>query len=321
MDWSNERYVRLYIRDTTTWKRLGWDGQNMLMQLLRKVDRSGMLDLDGLEAWEAAMLHTGAPEEAARAGIAAMLRVGAIELLGTSLVFPNFVDAQECVKSETLRSREYRERRARGAPITDSDEPSQSVTPESRTVSPPSLVDQARHEPSRGVTPYCAVPSVPSVPSVPYGAEPSLAKQEEIAPGSPPAARKSRPKSDGPSPGSLAWDAYALAYAERYGPAPIRNQTTNSQLAAFVKRVPAEEAPGIARHYLRSSQSRYVAAKHPVGMLLQDAEKLRTEWATATHTTSFAAREADKRAGRGEAHNEMLAQIRAEEAAGRRLGS
>lgn len=314
MDWSNERYVRLYIRDTTTWKRLGWDGQNMLMQLLRKVDRSGMLDLDGLEAWEAAMLHTGAPEEAARAGIAAMLRVGAIELLGSALVFPNFVDAQECVKSEALRSREYRERRARGEHVTESD-----ATP-SPGVTAPSQPARERPSSPRGVTPYCAVPSVPSVP---YGAEPSLAKQEETAPGSSPAARKSRVRAEsGPSSGSLTWDAYAAAYAERYGPSPIRNQTTNSQLAAFVKRVPAEEAPAIAKHYLRSNQARYVGAKHPVGMLLQDAEKLRTEWATSTHTTSFAAREADKRAGRGEAHNEMLAQLRAEdEAAGRRLGS
>lgn len=318
LDWSNERYVRLYIRDTTTWKRLGWDGQNMLMHLLRKVDRSGVLDLDGLEAWEAAMLHTGAPEDAAKKGVAIMLKIGVVELRGTSLVFPNFIEAQECMKSDALRAREYRERRAKGGNVTEGDDASQNVTGESRGVSQPSRDDQVRHDPSRIVTPYSAVPSVLG------SAVPSQAKPEEIAPGSPPVASKPKPKApSGPTPGALAWEAYADAYAERYGPAPVRNQTTNSQLAAFVKRVPADEAPAIARHYLRSSQSRYVAAKHPVGMLLQDAEKLRTEWATSTHGSAYAAREADKRAGRGEEHAAQLAKLRAEDEAEAlvRLGS
>ena len=44
MDWSNERYVRVYTRDTTTWKILSWEARALLQFLIRKVDRSGVVD-------------------------------------------------------------------------------------------------------------------------------------------------------------------------------------------------------------------------------------------------------------------------------------
>jgi hypothetical protein len=149
MDWSNESYVRLYVRDTTSWKRLGWDGQCVLMQLLRKVDRAGTMDLDGIEPWEAVMLHTGAPLETAQRGVEALLRVGVIELRAGMIVFPNFLDAQECSKSDKLRAKESRERKARGS--------SQNVTLESRDVTKPSQVVTSGHEPSQRVTLCSAV--------------------------------------------------------------------------------------------------------------------------------------------------------------------
>ncbi|HMI91588.1 MAG TPA: hypothetical protein VK509_09515, partial [Polyangiales bacterium] len=76
MDFSNEYYVRVYVRDTTTWKRLGWDGQAVLVQLLRKMDMAGVLDIEDMEPWEAVMLHCGAPKATAKAGVDACLREG-----------------------------------------------------------------------------------------------------------------------------------------------------------------------------------------------------------------------------------------------------
>lgn len=136
MDFSNEPYVRLYTRDTTNWRRLGWHGQSVLMALLRKVDRSGAIDIEDLEPWEAVMLHVSCPEEAAREGVAAMLRTGAVEIRGNLLVFPNHIEAQEAVKSDKLRQRESRERRALGIgqTVTKRDQSSQGVTPESQAV-------------------------------------------------------------------------------------------------------------------------------------------------------------------------------------------
>jgi hypothetical protein len=134
MDWSNESYVRLYVRDTTSWMRLGWDGQCCLMALLRKADRAGAIDLDDLEPWEAVMLQTGAPEGPARTGTAALIRVGVLEVRGKILVFPNYIEAQECSKSDRLRQQESRARRACGnypltPQVTDRDpSKSQNVT-------------------------------------------------------------------------------------------------------------------------------------------------------------------------------------------------
>lgn len=91
----------------------------------------------------------------------------------------------------------------------------------------------------------------------------------------------------------------------------MRNAKVNGQLAQFLARIPAEEAPEVARHYLGSSNGRYVASGHSVGCLLQDAEKLRTEWATGRVGTAFAARQADKREGRREEYEDLFAEMRA----------
>ena len=43
MDWANERYVRLYTRDTVTWKMWPWEARAIFPLLMRKVDRAGVL--------------------------------------------------------------------------------------------------------------------------------------------------------------------------------------------------------------------------------------------------------------------------------------
>ncbi len=151
MDWSNESYVRLYTRDTTTWRRLGWHGQNLLMQLIRKVDRSGTLDIGSIELWEAAVLHVGAPESDARSGAERLLALEVVAVRGGRVVFPNFIEAQECVRSDALRSREYRRRRATDDPQENHDS-SRGVTVESQGVTPPSREITGRHDASREVT-------------------------------------------------------------------------------------------------------------------------------------------------------------------------
>jgi hypothetical protein len=50
----------------------------------------------------------------------------------------------------------------------------------------------------------------------------------------------------------------------------------------------------VAAFYLTHNGQRYVAAMHPVGLLLMDAEKIRTEWATGQRMTSTAARQIDQ---------------------------
>lgn len=91
--------------------------------------------------------------------------------------------------------------------------------------------------------------------------------------------REPKPKADtAPSASALVWSAYAAAFKARYGTEPTRNARVNAQIAQFVGRVPADEAPQIAAFYLRHSAAFYAGQMHSVGLLLRDAEKLRAEW-------------------------------------------
>ena len=107
-------------------------------------------------------------------------------------------------------------------------------------------------------------------------------------------ATKPARKGKEPAPSSLAWNAYATAYADRYGAEPVRNAMVNGQLSQFIGRVGEGEAPAIAAWYVGHKHQRYVNAGHSVGLLLSDAEKLRTEWATNRAVTATQAMQGDK---------------------------
>ncbi len=129
MDFANEHYIRLYTRNTTTWIRLGWDGQNVLTQVLRRVDLSGVLDIEDLEPWEAAVIHCNAPEDVAKRGMTRCLELGCLVHNGRYLVAPKYRDANEANKSDKQRQLESRHRRRASAMVTGSHEPSRAVTP------------------------------------------------------------------------------------------------------------------------------------------------------------------------------------------------
>jgi hypothetical protein len=97
------------------------------------------------------------------------------------------------------------------------------------------------------------------------------------------------------SPTHAVWQAYAEAYERRYGTKPVRNASVNGKLARVVGRL-GEEAAEVAAFYLSHPAAFYATRGHPVGLLLLDAEKLRTEWATARPITGTEARQQEKTA-------------------------
>ena len=106
--------------------------------------------------------------------------------------------------------------------------------------------------------------------------------------------RPAPPKADAPAAkSSRVWDAYALAYQDRYGVEPVRNGKVNGQLAYLMKRLGAE-APAVAGFYVRHNNAWYVRRGHAVDCLLADAEKLRTEWATGQQIAATQARALDQ---------------------------
>lgn len=100
--------------------------------------------------------------------------------------------------------------------------------------------------------------------------------------GDAPAAKsRARPKTaNAPAPTAGVWAAYSDAYERRYGVEPVRNGKVNGQMASLVGRLGGEEAAAVAAFYVGHSRRFYVENGHSVDLLLRDAEKLRTEWAT-----------------------------------------
>lgn len=85
--------------------------------------------------------------------------------------------------------------------------------------------------------------------------------------------------------GSLVWDAYELAYQRRWNVTPIRNTKVNVQCKQLVDQVGAEQACALVGYYLQRTDAFYTNAKHPLGLLIVDLQKLRTEFLSGTAMT------------------------------------
>ncbi len=139
MRWSDERYVRVYVRDTVDWLALSFDAQALLLLILRKLDRAGVLDLgkQGKRGVSAAIGHAHLWERLEPA-LDELLRDGCVELTDGRLIMRNFIEAQETRQSDAARKRDQRERDrdlARGQ-VTKRDSECQNSHTESRAVTP-----------------------------------------------------------------------------------------------------------------------------------------------------------------------------------------
>lgn len=160
MRWEDERYVRLYVRDTGDWMALSWDAQALLMQLLRKVDRAGALALGkhGKRTVAIVLGRVDIWESRIEPALEELLADGCLISTPNALFFPNYLPAQESATSDAQRKREERER-ARALLLA-----SQLVTKrdsESRDVTKSHEVTDgvtSGHAASQPVTPTHAVP-------------------------------------------------------------------------------------------------------------------------------------------------------------------
>ena len=115
-----------------------------------------------------------------------------------------------------------------------------------------------------------------------------------------------RSKARAESAGAQAWGTYAAAYELRYGVAPVRNARVNAQLGQLVSRLGAEESKHVAAWYVGHNGALYVRTKHPVGLLLRDAEGLHTEWRRQQQVTETDARHIDRRQATANAFTPLL---------------
>lgn len=118
LHWPDERYVRVYVRDTIEWSALSWDAQALYVQLLRKADRRGRVDLGRVgRRGLAALLGKADLWPRLEPALAELEADGCVHVQGNVLVVAEFVEAQEAVSSSKRRSADWRERqRLEGGP-------------------------------------------------------------------------------------------------------------------------------------------------------------------------------------------------------------
>lgn len=135
MDWSNEEYVRLYTRETADDLELSWGALALWHALLRKFDRAGLISIKN--GWVSVARLTRIPEDVVIQVGPELVRDGRIKMIDGAVYAPNFIEAQSASKSDKLRQRESRERRAHEA---------RSAAPQTHDIT------CARHETSQAVT-------------------------------------------------------------------------------------------------------------------------------------------------------------------------
>ena len=119
MNFQDEDYRRLYIRRTVTNRRLGWEGRAVMHELLYEFDRSGVFEFGDDAAQDISDL-VDLPLDVVQRGLTRLLHTKTWVMSSGRIVWSNFVEAQNCPRSDRLRQQELRERRRdeamRGAP-------------------------------------------------------------------------------------------------------------------------------------------------------------------------------------------------------------
>jgi hypothetical protein len=164
VDWSNERYVRIYVRETVGDVALSWQARSIWKEILTKCDRAGVIGL-GRHGVRGLAGLIRIPREIVEKYFQELLDDGRVRIQGQYLVVPNFIEAQEATQSDRQRAAESRSRRREKALLGEI--LSQNVTENHETNSGVTL----SHNVSQDVTP-CRTVLCRTVPN-----QPNLAKK------------------------------------------------------------------------------------------------------------------------------------------------
>ena len=149
LDWSNERYVRLYTRETTDQAAWCWQARALWPWLLTRVDGAGVIETRGVRGLAAAVRL---PVEVVEAGLSGsdegpgLLEDGCVVTTPRGYAVRNFVEAQNAQSSANRRQAAVRERDRAIAALTAAAENVTATTEVSHAVTP-------CHAESRAVTP------------------------------------------------------------------------------------------------------------------------------------------------------------------------
>jgi hypothetical protein len=109
--WEDERYVRLYTRDTPEFLALSWLARGLFGLIMRKVDRAGILPVGKL-GLRGVAVAVGGQWTSVHGPLQELLDDGCVvfDAGRTAILIPNFMTAQEAPQSDVARKRASRER-------------------------------------------------------------------------------------------------------------------------------------------------------------------------------------------------------------------
>lgn len=233
MRWDDERYVRVYTRDTPEWCLLSWQARALFLFLLRAADRAGIVPV-GRSGTKAVAALLRVPLEMVDEALPELLNDGCVLWTpdNAKLLIPNYIVAQESPQNDASRKRTERERaraRAMGCHEVDHgrDDPSRFVTDgheSARHVTPSRAASQA-------VTPIRSDP-IRSDPGDTHSRASAREPARETPPEPSPTMRSQRAPNPPPSP-----------------PRPVEGPPQAVALPGGVQAIVAEEAAAVAREW------------------------------------------------------------------------
>ncbi len=257
MRWEDERYVRLYIRETPEWAVLSWEARAVFHEILKKVDRAGIL-LVGKSGTRGLAGLLRMPIDVVERGLTAqdgLLEDGCLVATEGGYMLPNFMEAQEAKQSDKTRKQEQRardraDRLKAGQPVTPRDESGQPVTPcdhESRNVT-------EGHAGSRDVqSGHTESPPVTGGHSEPCLAVPSRAvdlvenEKPKAEPKAPKASAKPKPDPEPPHPRHAEIvKAYFVAFESARGAKPVFDARSGKDVKTLLAKCNGDADKAIA---------------------------------------------------------------------------
>lgn len=109
MDWSNEPWIKLYLRKTTSYLLAPWQSKVIRDPILRELNRAGVFDISGHSVNEALAVATMLPIELFEVGLPPLIANGTFEVRHNFLVMPKYLEAQRSRKTSAQKQRDYRE--------------------------------------------------------------------------------------------------------------------------------------------------------------------------------------------------------------------
>ena len=292
------------VRDDTDWLMLPYGARGLYLQLWRKLDNDGRLNL-GKHGLRGVCGHVGtlADWPVIEPDLKELLDAGEVTFdAGTGHLFvPRFVAAQGAyVMSPEAAKKRGQRARSQG----QQGDMSQSRRDESGTCRTELELEleleenKKRTEVEEAKASSFAVGHAPPPPSGTQGALiPDVLPSPKPAPERNRKPRKARAAKDSPETTARTnpvWEAYSAAFVQRHRTEPTRNMRVNVDLGRFIDRVGAADAPAVAAFYVQHPAAFYVGQLHPVWALLKDAEKLHAEWRRGQVQTMTEARQREQ---------------------------